>query len=173
MATVRDYSVEHCSLARTLEIVGERWTLLIVRDAFYGVQRFADFVAHLRIPRAILSERLSLLVESGVMAKEPGPGRRERYTLTDKGIALWPALRTLIAWGDEFYAPNGPRRYFRHADDNGEVDPAGTCLVCGKPLSVKDYAAVPGPGARPPGPDADVVTRALAQPHRLLDPITG
>ncbi|QUQ62301.1 winged helix-turn-helix transcriptional regulator [Kutzneria sp. CA-103260] len=173
MATTRDYTAEDCSLARSLEIVGERWTLLIVRDAFYGVQRFADFAAHLRIPRAILSERLSLLVRSGVLTKSPGPGRRELYRLTDKGIELFPVLRTLVAWGDKHYAPRGPRRHFRHADDNGEVNLAGVCQDCGKSLAVRDYLVTTGPGAAPLDTDADVVTRALAHPHRLLDPITG
>jgi DNA-binding HxlR family transcriptional regulator len=173
VATIRDYTAENCSLARALEIVGERWTLLIVRDAFYGVRRFADFAAHLRIPRAILSERLGLLVDSGVLAKVPAAGRREHYHLTDKGIALWPALRTLMAWGDDHYAPDGPRRRFLHADDNGPVDPAGVCTECGKPLEVKDYLSVPGPAASPVAPDADLVTRVLARPRRLLEPITG
>jgi len=167
------YTGEDCSLARTLEIVGERWTLLIVRDAFYGVQRFADFAAHLRIPRAILSERLALLVQSGVLAKAPGPGRRELYRLTDKGIDLFPVLRTLVAWGDRHYAPNGPRRHFRHAGDNGDVDLAGVCQDCGKSLAVPDYIVTAGPGAAPSDADADVVTRALSVPRRLLDPITG
>jgi DNA-binding HxlR family transcriptional regulator len=167
------YTDEDCSLARALEIVGERWTLLIVRDAFYGVQRFADFAAHLRIPRAILSERLTLLVSAGVLTKAPGTGRRELYRLTDKGIGLWPVLRTLVAWGDQHYAPNGPRRHFRHADDNGDVDPAGVCQDCGKSLSVNDYVVTAGPGSAPVPADADIVTRALSQPRRLLDPITG
>jgi DNA-binding HxlR family transcriptional regulator len=167
------YTDEDCSLARALEIVGERWTLLIVRDAFYGVQRFADFAAHLRIPRAVLSERLTLLVSAGVLTKAPGAGRRELYRLTDKGIGLWPVLRTLVAWGDQHYAPNGPRRHFLHADDNGAVDLAGVCQDCGESLSVTDYVVTAGPGAAPVSTDADVVTRALSQPHRLLDPITG
>jgi hypothetical protein len=108
-----------------------------------------------------------------VLDKAPGTGRREHYRLTDKGIALWPALRTLVAWGDQFYAPNGPRRRFLHADDEGAVDAAGMCEKCGKSLEVKDYVVVAGPGLPPTGPDADVVTRALAQPHRLLEPITS
>ncbi|MFI9385915.1 winged helix-turn-helix transcriptional regulator [Kutzneria sp. NPDC052558] len=166
------YTGENCSLARTLEIIGERWTLLIVRDAFYGVQRFADFAAHLRIPRAVLSERLALLVSAGVLAKTPGAGRRELYTLTDKGIGLFPALRALVAWGDQHYAPDGPRRHFRHADDNGEVDLAGVCQLCGKSLAVRDYLVTTGPGASPADASADAVTRALATPRRLLEPIT-
>ena len=167
------YTDEECSLARALEIVGERWTLLIVRDAFYGVRRFADFAAHLSIPRAVLSERLALLVRSGVLAKEPGPGRRELYRLTEKGIDLFPAMRTLLAWGDAHYAPRGPRRYFRHAADHGEVDIAGVCQECGKSLAVRDFVVIAGPGLDDAGADPDVVTKALAKPHRLLDPITG
>lgn len=137
------------------------------------MQRFADFAAHLSIPRAILSERLALLVQSDVLSKSPGAGRREHYRLTDKGISLWPVLRSLVAWGDQHYAPNGPRRRFRHFADNGDVDAAGVCVECGKALAVQDYVVAPGTGAAPAGPDADVVTRALTQPRRLLEPITG
>jgi DNA-binding HxlR family transcriptional regulator len=71
----RDYKRQDCSLARALEVVGERWTLLIVRDAFYGVRRFSDFQAHLDIPKAVLSERLGWLIENGVLQRRPDPGR--------------------------------------------------------------------------------------------------
>ncbi len=90
MALPKDYAGEGCSLARALEIVGERWTLLIVRDAFFGVRRFGDFAAHLAIPRAVLTHRLSALVEAGVLTIVPGPHGHDEYALTGKGLDLWP-----------------------------------------------------------------------------------
>src|ERR1700744_2258505 len=106
----KDYSGQRCSLAKALEVVGERWTLLIVRDAFFGVRRFGDFADHLEIPRAVLSERLTSLVDAGVLERVDGDHGHTEYVLTDKGLALQPVLRTLLAWGDDYYSPKGPRR---------------------------------------------------------------
>src|SRR5881409_104343 len=93
----KDYEGQDCSLARALEVVGERWTLLIVRDAFFGVRRFGDFAAQLGIPRAVLTSRLKALVREGVLVRE-----NAEYRLTDKGVALWPVVRALMGWGDAF-----------------------------------------------------------------------
>ena len=106
MALPREYAGQACSIAKALEIVGERWTLLIVRDAAYGVRRFSDFVTHLDIPRRVLTERLKFLVEEGILEKQPAGGREE-YALTDKGLALFPVIRALAAWGDEYTSPGG------------------------------------------------------------------
>jgi DNA-binding HxlR family transcriptional regulator len=165
----RDYSGQHCSLARTLEIVGERWTLLILRDAFYGVRRFGDFADHLGIARAILSERLSRLVAEGVLVRS-GSGRGTEYELTPKGIALWPMIYTAIVWGDEHYAPKGPRRVFLHARDEGQLDRSGRCSTCGAQPPPAEVVIAPGPGLRR-SRDDDVVTVALRSPHRLLEPL--
>src|ERR1700677_1449865 len=113
MALPKDYAGEGCSLARALEVVGERWTLLIVRDAFFGVRRFSDFAAHLAIPRAVLTHRLAALTEAGVLALVPGAHGHDEYVLTGKGADLWPAVRALLAWGDDYYSAVGPRRVFR------------------------------------------------------------
>ncbi|MEU7009905.1 helix-turn-helix domain-containing protein [Streptomyces sp. NPDC046332] len=172
MPLPRDYSGQSCSLSRSMEIVGERWTLLIVRDAFYGVRRFGEFAAHLRLPRAVLADRLAGLTEAGVLARLPGTGRREVYGLTPKGLALWPAVRALTSWGDEFYAAGGgPRRVFRHADDESLVAGDGRCTGCGAAVPVGDLVVAPGPGLPPPTGDDDPVTAALARPHRLLRPL--
>jgi DNA-binding HxlR family transcriptional regulator len=157
-------------MARTLEVIGERWTLLIVRDAFYGVRRFGDFVSHLNIPRAVLTERLKSLTENDVLQRVPGSGRRMEYELTAKGIALWPTVRSMLTWGSEYYAPKGPLRIFRHAADDGELDPIGRCASCGQLVGVEDTVATPGPGL-PNRASADPVTEALSQPHRLLTPL--
>ena len=110
MALPKDYTGEGCSLARALEVVGERWTLLIVRDAFFGVRRFGDFAAHLAIPRAVLTHRLSALADAGVLAVVPGPHGHDEYALTGKGLDLWPVVRSMLAWGDDYYSEKGPRR---------------------------------------------------------------
>jgi DNA-binding HxlR family transcriptional regulator len=171
MALRSDYVGQACSLARTLEIVGERWTLLIVRDAFYGVRRFSDFAAHLGIPRAVLAERLRSLAAAGVFAHLPDSGPGGEYELTPKGIALWPTIWALLSWGDENYAPSGPRRVFRHASDEAPLDSSGRCSQCGQPVDARDVLVAPGPGlADAPGGD-DLVTMALRQPHRLLQPL--
>ena len=103
MALPREYLGEDCALARALEIVGERWTLLIVRDAFYGVRRFSDFRDHLGIPRAVLTDRLNLLVEQGILERSVGASGRDEYALTPKGQRLWPAMWSLMSWGNDFY----------------------------------------------------------------------
>ncbi|MFB7511934.1 MULTISPECIES: winged helix-turn-helix transcriptional regulator [unclassified Streptomyces] len=174
MTLPRDYRRQTCALSRSMEIVGERWTLLILRDAFYGVRRFGEFAAHLVLPRAVLTDRLATLVEAGVLDRrtEPGSGRREVYVLTEKGVALWPAVRALTAWGERFHpAGGGARRTFRHEADGAVLDEDGRCAGCGEAVPVGDVLVAPGPGLTPPADDADPVTAALARPHRLLTPL--
>ncbi len=166
----KDYTGQQCSLARSLEIVGERWTLLILRDSFFGVRRFGDFAAHLGVPRAVLSDRLGSLTEAGVLARADGAHGHPEYALTAKGLELWPVIRTLLAWGDEHYSGRGPRRVFRHASDEGAVTPNGTCEACGQDVPVADLVVAPGPGLASPSPD-DPVSQALQTPHRLLEPL--
>jgi DNA-binding HxlR family transcriptional regulator len=170
VALPNDYAGQACSLASSLEIVGERWTLLIVRDAFFGVRRFADFTGHLRIPRAVLASRLKTLVGAGVMARVAGE-RHLEYELTGKGAALWPVVLSLMSWGDDFCAPGGPRRLFRHAADGGGIDRWGRCEACGAPVPAPDTVIAPGPGLEPPAGGDSWVTAALARPHRLLEPL--
>jgi len=170
MALPRDYTGQACSLASSLEVIGERWTLLIVRDAIYGVRRFSDFLAHLAIPRAVLAERLAGLVTAGILDRVPGPGGHDEYALTAKGQALWPALQALMAWGDDYYAANGPRRLITHAECGTTVDATGTCPACGLPVGLADLAVAPGPGLAGVRP-ADPVSVALSQPHRMLEPL--
>jgi len=173
MVLPREYVAQRCSMARALEVVGERWSLLLVRDAFFGVRRFSDFNRHLRIPRAVLTERLGFLVSQGVLARTPGPGRRREYRLTDKSLALWPVVRSLTEWGDAHYAPGGPRRVFSHAGCGGDVDAAGRCRRCAEPVSASATVSAPGPGFEHPGPDCDPVSVALSRPRSLLRPFPG
>ena len=170
----KDYAGQQCSLARALEVVGERWTLLVLRDAFFGVRRFGDFAAHLNIPRAVLSDRLGSLTEAGVLAGTEGGHGHTEYVLTSKGLSLWPAIRTLLAWGDEHYSDRGPRRVFRHAADDGPVPATGSCEICGQDVPVPDLVMAPGPGLASPSappPATDPVSQALRTPHRLLEPL--
>lgn len=128
-----DYAAQDCLLARALESVGERWTLLIVRDAFFGVRRFSDFLVHLDIPKAVLSERLKSLVLNGIMERCPDPDRpgREIYELTQAGRDLWPAIYALRAWAAAYRAPEGSRRSFTHVNCKRELASDGSCARCG------------------------------------------
>jgi DNA-binding HxlR family transcriptional regulator len=171
MALPKDYADDRCSLARALEVVGERWTLLIVRDAFFGVRRFGDFAAHLEIPRAVLTSRLVALVEAGVLALEPGAHGHDEYALTGKGRDLWPVVRSLLVWGDEHYSEIGPRRVFSHAADGGVVGSNGVCAACGAVVGSADLVVAPGPGLAAAPAKQDPVSVALTAPHRLLEPL--
>ncbi len=172
MALGKDYATQECSIARALEVVGERWTLLVVRDAFYGVRRYNDFLVHLGIPRAVLAARLQTLIAEGILDKrryQESPPRDE-YVLTARGLALWPTLRALGLWGRDFL--NKPDlRTFRHAvcGTEEELGPYGECPACGTVVPVSDVELMPGPGLdRDP---ADPVSRALLKPKRLLQPL--
>jgi len=165
------YPDRNCSLARALEILGERWTLLIVRDAFYGVRRFGDFATQLGIPRASLTSRLKSLVSEGVLTRGHDAAGNVEYQLTAKGIELWPALRTLMAWGDAHYSPSGVRRTLRHDLDGGLLDPAGRCEQCGQIIAVPETRIEPGPGFEPPPTEPDVISQAMNKPRRLLEPL--
>ena len=164
-----DYAGQDCSLARALEVVGERWTLLVLRDCLFGVRRFSDLLAHLDISRAVLASRLADLVEAGVLERrEDRPGRPE-YLVTEAGLALWPAVHALLRWGETYRAGGGRRRLFAHAPCDAELDETGRCPGCG---------ARPGPADVEirPGPDLverrdDPVSRALRRPHRMLTPL--
>ena len=173
MALGKDYEGQDCSLARALELLGERWTLLIVRDAFYGVRRYSDFLAHLDTPRAVLSERLHRLTEAGVLRRirySASPPRDE-YVLTEAGRELWPMLFGLSRWADRNLPVDGPCRIFRHGGAcHAELSDAVTCPVCG-PLAVEDIEITPGPGLN--RRRTDPVTVALRGPHRLLTPLAS
>jgi len=146
----RDYQGQNCSIARSLELIGERWTLLVIRDAFLGVRRFEDFQASLGVARNVLSARLARLVDEGILEKSRYQERPERfeYRLTEKGIGLWPVLVSLLKWGDR-YAPgeHGPPRVIEHRGCGGQVTEQLRCDRCGRPLGPADVVARPGPGA--------------------------
>lgn len=145
-----DYEGQNCSVARTLELVGERWTLLILRDAFFGVHRFDHFQQRLGIARNTLQSRLEGLVEAGLMRRVPYQERPERfeYRLTRAGVDLWPAVVSLMQWGDRYAdRGDGPPVRLLHRDCGGAVDPHRRCDRCGEDLDAWDVVAAPGPGA--------------------------
>jgi DNA-binding HxlR family transcriptional regulator len=145
----RDYPEQVCSIARALEVVGERWTLLILRDAVLGLQRFEDFQESLGIASNVLSSRLRRLREEGLLQRVPDEERlgRPKYTLTDKGRELAPALIVLMKWGDRHYpATGGPPRLTLHAGCGGNIGADLRCERCGELVGVDGVELLPGPG---------------------------
>ncbi len=143
----------NCSVAQCLEVIGEWWSMLIVRDVFLGVRRFDDFQSRLGISRNILTARLTSLVEAGVLQKVPYQERplRHEYHLTDRGHDLWPALTAMREWGDRWAAPDGAPLELIH-DACGEVMAITlTCRTCGEPVDHRAVHTRPGPGSRPSG----------------------
>jgi DNA-binding HxlR family transcriptional regulator len=150
-----DYPDQICSLAKSLEVIGERWSLLIVRDVLNGNRRFSGIQESLGIARNVLSARLQRLVDEDILerrAYQESPPRHE-YFLTQKGLDLWPSLIALMHWGDRYSSgPAGPPLRVLHKECGGEVSDRGICESCGAVLTARDAEAVPGPGA-PDHPD--------------------
>jgi DNA-binding HxlR family transcriptional regulator len=146
-----DYANQNCSVARSLEVIGERWTLLIVRNAFYGVKRFDDHQRWLGIARNVLQSRLERLVEEGILRKEPYQERppRYEYRLTQKGRDLWPVLVMLVQWGDRYTADEGPPIVLKHKGCGGGIDPHLRCDRCGADLEARAVEPASGPGLLP------------------------
>ena len=156
----RDYPGLDCSVAKALEVIGERWSLLIVRSVMHGNRRFGEMQETLGIARNVLSARLQRLVDEEILerrAYQESPPRYE-YFLTQKGLDLWPALIALLNWGDRYSpSPEGPRRLIVHKECGGTVSERGICESCGKLLTARDAKQVPGPGAKVPAGEATVV----------------
>jgi DNA-binding HxlR family transcriptional regulator len=148
-----DYDTANCNIAAALSIVGEKWTFLVLREAFNGVRRFDDMQRRTAAPRQILSNRLTRLVAEGILRKVPyreaGQRPRSEYRLTEKGIELFPVIAALLAWGDKHASwPAGPAVVLTHRDCGAHV---GLKLACddGHVLeSARDVTPVPGPGAQ-------------------------
>jgi DNA-binding HxlR family transcriptional regulator len=144
-----DYTGQNCSIARTLELIGERWTILLIREAFLGTRRFDDFQRRLGIARNVLQTRLERLVEAGIFKRvqyQERPARYE-YRLTRKGVDLWPTIVALLNWGDRYAAPDGAPVVLEHIGCGGGLDGRRRCLRCGADLEAWEVTARPGPGA--------------------------
>ena len=138
----------NCSVAQTLEVVGEWWSLLIIRDVFLGVTRFDDLQARLGISRNVLTQRLEHLIDHDVLERVPyqtNPVRCD-YRLTEQGRDLWPVLTAMREWGDRWSAPHGAPIEVVHTACGHRARSVLTCSECGEPLEPRDVRAVAGPG---------------------------
>ncbi|WP_354697956.1 putative HTH-type transcriptional regulator [Paraconexibacter sp. AEG42_29] len=145
------YTDQTCSIARSLEVVGERWTLLIIRDTFLGIRRFEDIQRDLGIARNVLTARLEHLLEHDVLERRQYQDRPARfeYFLTEKGLGLWPVIHSLMSWGDEFApSPGGRPTISTHRGCGGELNADRVCQACGELVSSpRQSEAIAGPGA--------------------------
>ncbi|AQZ93909.1 winged helix-turn-helix transcriptional regulator [Halopseudomonas phragmitis] len=159
-----DLDQQPCSLARTLAVVGDRWTLLVLRDCFLGVRRFDEFERRLGITRHILTDRLKKLVEHGVLRKQVYQQRplREEYRLTDKGLELHPVLLALVHWGDRHMADErGAPVLHVHKGCGQVMRPVMVCSECGEPVGARDVQVQAGFGWR----DDDVLPTLVGAPR--------
>jgi DNA-binding HxlR family transcriptional regulator len=146
----RSYENQRCSIAKALEVVGDRWTMLIIREAFFGTRRFDDFQRHLGIARTVLTERLCRLVGDDVLEKHRYHERPERfeYRLTEKGTDLWPVLMALLSWGDRHAMEGPPPVVVVHRVCGGRIDDRRMCLHCGEAVGPSDvtsrFSSAPG-----------------------------
>ena len=172
------FSTDNCTVGRAMEVLGERWTFVVLREVFNGVRRFEDMRRHSGIPRQVLTNRLALLVDQGILRKEPyrpeGQRARHEYRLTEKGLDLYPVLgarapgggRDLphppvqdqdaidllesATWGDRYLAdPEGPPVAFAHRDCAAPVRLHLTCADGHDVADPRAVATVPGPGVKP------------------------
>ena len=146
----KSFADMHCSVAQCLEVVGEWWSMLIVRDAFLGVTRFDSFQERLGISRNVLNQRLTKLVDEGILDRIPYSDRPVRYDykLTAKGRDLWPVLTAMRQWGDRYAAPDGPPVRIVHKSCGKISQAVMTCSSCGERVSARDVRVVRGPGDR-------------------------
>ena len=151
----RDYTGQNCSVARSLEVIGERWTLLMLRDAFMGVTRFEHFQRRLALAPNILTKRLRALTEAGILERRRYQERPERheYILTESGRELFPVIMGLMRWGDAHLSPHGAPAVVLHAGCGGMVDARATCDRCDVLVDADEAEWHCGPGSgRPAGP---------------------
>lgn len=138
-----------CSVARTLSVLGDRWTMLILRNAFMGVRRFDDFQRSLGLTRHVLSERLKRLVEHEILVKVPYVQRQERfeYQLTEKGLDLYPIILAMVQWADKWMDLGmGKPLEFTHKSCGKKINPKVVCSECNGPIHVQDVRVAAGPG---------------------------
>jgi DNA-binding HxlR family transcriptional regulator len=145
-----DYEGQICSIARSLELVGERWTILVIREVFNGHRRFGQMQRSLGVARNVLAARLQRLVDEGILERRAYSERPERfeYFLTEKGLDLWPLMIALMHWGDKHEPlPGGAPMVVVHKGEcGGEIDDRRICNRCGKHLNVREARAIEGPG---------------------------
>jgi DNA-binding HxlR family transcriptional regulator len=148
-----DYETRGCTIEAALSIVGEKWTFLVLREAFNGIRRFGDMQRRTGAPRQVLSERLGRLAEAGILRKAPyqeaGQRARSEYRLTERGLDLFPVIAALLEWGDKHAAgPGGPIVSLTHRDCGAPVRLRLNCADGHVLDSARQVSPVPGPGAR-------------------------
>ena len=148
------WSTENCTISRTMEILGDKWTFHVLREVFVGVRRFEEMRARAEIPRQVLTDRLTGLIERGLLRREPYrvPGQRERYEyrLTKAGLDLYPVMVALVQWGDEHLPLEaGPPLIPEHRGDCGEKITVVLRCAAGHEPAPREVALHPGPGAQP------------------------
>lgn len=137
----------NCSVARSLAVIGDRWTMLVLRNAFLGTRRFDDFQLQLGVTRHVLAERLKRLVEVEIFRKQAYQPNRYEYRLTDKGRALYPVLLSLTAWGDAWMDEGrGAPLVYQHKSCGKTMTPTMVCSECGEPVTARDIIPMAGPG---------------------------
>lgn len=146
-----ELSDQNCSVARSLSVFGDRWTLMVLRDCFVGVKRFDNFLESLQVSRTILTDRLNKLVEHEVLEKVPYQTRPTRYNykLTPKGLALQPLFIAMAEWGDTFYSIDGEQPIVRSHNTCGHnFKSVLTCSECGDPVNVRNVTAHINPNCK-------------------------
>jgi DNA-binding HxlR family transcriptional regulator len=148
-----DYDTQDCTIGAALAIVGEKWTFLVLREAFNGIRRFGDMQRRTGAPRQVLTDRLAHLVEAGILRKvpyqEPGQRARSEYRLTERGLDLFPVIAALLEWGNKHASgPGGPIVSLTHRDCGEPVELQLGCAAGHQVESARQVTPVPGPGAR-------------------------
>ena len=148
-----DWSVDNCTIQRAVEAIGDRWSLILLREVFNGIRRFDELTVRTAIPRQVLTARLRSLVEEGILRKEPyrEPGRRTRseYRLTQKGLDLYPVLIAFQEWGNRYLVDaDGPPTVFQHRDCGEQVELVLRCAAGHEVERTRDVVGALGPGAR-------------------------
>ncbi|GHE67956.1 transcriptional regulator [Camelimonas fluminis] len=162
----RALDAEPCSIARTLSFVGDRWSLLVLRDCFLRVRRFEEFQRRLGVTRHILADRLKRFVEADILTRVAYQSKPERheYVLTEKGLALYPVLMAMARWGDTYMDDGaGPPLRYRHRPCGRHFTPVMCCSECGEPLDPRSVIVEPGPGL-----DADAARLLPPTPQSAL-----
>lgn len=159
-----EYNTEHCSIQRTLDVIGEKWTLLVLREAFNGVRRFDQIRNHVGVSDPVLSDRLRKLVAAGVLEaaayRESGRRTRNEYRLTARGRDLYPVMIALLQWGDRHRpVPGGPSVLVTHRDCGEPVEAVVECAAGHTLGSPREGRAAPGPGAGPARSERDEPAR--------------
>ena len=159
----------NCSVAQCVEVIGDWWTVLILRDVFLGVRRFDEIQDRLGVSRNVLAQRLDLLVEQEILERRPYQEhpRRYDYVLTPRGRDLWPVLTAMRQWGDTWAAPNGTPVQLLHTACGHPTTVVQTCAQCGEELSLRELRMIDGPGAGDNSPLPDHLRHRRPTEHQV------